>query len=216
MEKPYRNIVYLFVGILIVSFLGFNKTYFGLFPRFEGTTFVVHFHVFTIMSWFALLIAQPLLIRSKHLALHKKLGQFSYLLVILIVFGFGLIMNQGQLKHKDTGLFAATLFDGVLFILFYGLGIFYRKNTAYHARFMILSALPFINPSIGRLISPAVSLPIELGIILTLLLIERYNQKRYKPYWIGLGSFFIALGFIVYISLINPDVIEFMWQLIWG
>ncbi len=216
MEKPHRKIAFLFIGILITSFLGFYKTYFGLFPHFTGTSLVVHFHVATILMWFGLLITQPILIWKQKMALHRKLGRFSYLLAFLIVLGFGMVMNHGQLKHKDTGLFGATIFDGLLFILFYGLAIFYKKNSAYHSRFMILSALPFINPGLGRFIGPAVSLPVELLIILTLLVLEYFNQKKYKPYWIGLGAFFGALAFIVYISMLNPAIIEWGWQLIWG
>ena len=216
MEKPHRKIAFLFVGILITSFLGFYKTYFGLFPGFEGTNIVVHFHVATILLWFTLLIVQPMLIWKQKMALHRKLGRFSYLLAFLIVLGFGLVMNHGQLKHKDTGLFGATIFDGLLFILFYGLAIFYKKNSAYHSRFMILSALPFINPGLGRFIGPEISLPVELLIILSLLVLEYFNQKKYKPYWIGLGAFFGALAFIVYISMLNPAVIEWAWQMIWG
>lgn len=216
MEKSHRKIAFLFVGILITSFLGFYKTYFSLFPEFAGTTIVVHFHVVTILLWFGLLIIQPILIWKQKMALHRKLGRFSYLLAFLIVLGFGLVMNHGQLKHKDTGLFGATIFDGMLFILFYGLAIFYKKNPAYHSRFMILSALPFINPGLGRFIGPEVSLPVELLIILTLLVLEYFNQKKYKPYLIGLGAFFGALAFIVYISMLNPSVIEWAWQMIWG
>ncbi len=216
MEKPHRKVAFLFVGILITSFLGFYKTYFGLFPEFVGTSIVVHFHVVTILLWFGLLIVQPILIWKQKMALHRKLGRFSYLLALLIVLGFGLVMNHGQLKHKDTGLFGATIFDGLLFISFYGLAIFYKKNPAYHSRFMILSALPFINPGLGRFIGPEFSLPIELLLILTLLVLEYFNQKKYKPYWIGLGAFFGALAFIVYISMLNPAVIEWIWQMIWG
>lgn len=216
MEKPHRKIAFLFVGILITSFLGFYKTYFSLFPEFAGTSIVVHFHVVTILLWFGLLIVQPILIWKQKMALHRKLGRFSYLLALLIVLGFGLVMNHGQLKHKDTGLFGATIFDGLLFILFYGLAIFYKKNPAYHSRFMILSALPFINPGLGRFIGPEASLPVELLIILTLLVLEYFNQKKYKPYWIGLGAFFGVLAFIVYISMLNPSVIEWAWQMIWG
>lgn len=216
MEKLHRRILWLFMGILVFSFLGFYKTYFGLFPQFEGTNWVVHFHVATILSWFGMLIIQPVLIWKRKLVLHRQLGHFSYLLAFLIVIGFGMVTNHGQLKHKDVGLFGATLFDGCLFVLFYGLAILYKKNPAYHSRFMILSALPFINPGLGRFIGPEVSLPVELLCILTLLFLERFNQKMYKPYWIGLGAFFGTLGIVIYISMVNPQIIEWGWQLIWG
>ncbi|MEO5906713.1 MAG: hypothetical protein ABIQ11_08305 [Saprospiraceae bacterium] len=216
MEKSYKTISSIFAFILILSFFGFHKTYFGLFPEFRGTSFVVHFHVATVILWFAMLIVQPMLIRWRKTNVHKLVGKFSYFLAFLIVFGFSLILNEGQLKHKDAGLVGATMFDGLLFILFYTLGIYYRKNTAYHARFMVLSALPFLNPGLGRLIHPGISVMLELSIILMLLVIEYFNQKRYKPYVIGLASFFIMLGLIMYISQINPQIIETLWIYIWG
>lgn len=216
MEKLHRNILWLFAGILLVSFLGFYKTYFGLFPQFAGTVMVVHFHVATILIWFGLLFIQPILIWRRNYALHKALGKFSYFLALLIVIGFGLVMNYGQLRHKDVGLVGATLFDGLMFVLFYSLGLFYRKKTAYHSRFMILSALPFINPGLGRFIGPEISLPVELLCIIALLVLERFHQKIYKPYWIGLGAFFGMLGVIIYLSVINPQILENAWQLIWG
>lgn len=216
MEKSYRRIIYLFIGIIIISFLGFYKTYFGFFPQFKGVNWVVHFHVLVIISWFALLIIQPILIRQQRVALHKRLGRLSYVIAPLIVISFVLMTNYGQLKHKDTGLFGATLFDGTFFLILYMLAIVYKKNTAFHARFMILSAIPFINPGLGRLISPAVSVPVQFLIIITLLIIEYFYNKKYKPYLIALGTYIALMGFIVYISVISPVILENCWQLIWG
>ncbi|MBL7791094.1 MAG: hypothetical protein JNK77_02130 [Saprospiraceae bacterium] len=216
MEKYFRLIIVIVLGLIVISFLGFKKTYFGLFPHFEGTTWIVHFHVFTILCWFAMLIAQASLAKSGRIGIHRKIGRLSYLLAPLIVIGFALIANQAQLKHKAPDLFGATLFDASLFILFYSLAIINRKNTAFHARYMILSALPFINPSLGRFISPAVSLPVEFLIILTLLLTAYFNKRPYRPYLVAMGSLVLLLGIIIYISMIKPAIIESVWLAIWG
>ena len=216
MERNYRTILWVTVSLLTISFLGFYKTYFGFFPRFEGTSWVVHFHVFTILSWFAMLLAQGWLAKNGRIEQHRKIGRLSYLLAPLILIGFVLITNHGQLKNKDAGLLGATIFDGGMFVLFYVLAIINRRNTAYHARYMILTAIPFINPGLGRFISPAISLPVELVLILALLLTSYFQKKPYKPYLVGMGSFFLLLGFIVYISLINPIIIENIWNAIWG
>lgn len=216
MERHYRTILWVTISLLVISFLGFHKTYFGFFPRFEGTNWVVHFHVFTILSWFAMLVAQGWLAKNGRIELHRSVGRLSYLLAPLILIGFALITNHGQLKNKDVGLLGATIFDGGMFVLFYVLAVITRKNTAYHARYMILTAIPFINPGLGRFISPMVSLPVELALILTLFLSAYFQKNTYKPYMVGLGSFFLLLGFIVYISFVNPIIIETMWNAIWG
>jgi len=216
MKRHYQTIFWLIISLLILSFLGFNKTYFVFFPQFEDTNWVVHFHVLTILCWFGMMVAQAWLAKNGRIEQHRKIGRLSYLLAPLILIGFVLITNHGQLKNKDAGLLGATIFDGGLFVIFYVLAIINRKNTAYHARYMILTALPFINPGLGRFISPAVSLPVELVLILVLLLSAYFQKKPYKPYLVGLGSFFLLLGFIIYISLINPILIENMWNAIWG
>ena len=203
-------------GLLFTSFLGFYHTYFGLFPGFDETSRAVHFHVATILCWFAMLLAQASLAIKGRIELHRKIGRLSYLLAPLIVLGFALVTNHGQLKHKSPDLLGATLFDGSMFLLFYILAIINRKNTDYHAPYMILSALPFINPGLGRLIAPEVSLPVEFLLILSFLLVARYKKKPYRPYLVGLGSMVLLLGIILYISLIDPAIIESMWMTIWG
>ncbi|MBK6623338.1 MAG: hypothetical protein IPG32_21665 [Saprospirales bacterium] len=77
MEKHYRAIIGLVFILLIFSFLGFYKTYFGLFPGFRGTNWAVHFHVFTILCWFGGLVAQGGLRKSGRIELHRKIGRLS-------------------------------------------------------------------------------------------------------------------------------------------
>ncbi len=216
MENYARTIAWILAGLLFVSLAGFNKSYFGLFPNFTGTSWVVHFHVFTIFCWWGLLLAQATLAKQQRFDLHRRVGRLSYILVPLIVVGFVGVTNFGQLRHKSPELLGATLFDASLFLIFYILAIANRKNTAYHARFMILSALPFINPGLGRFISPALSVPLEFLLILAFFLNARFKKEPYQPYLVGLFSFVLMLGLIVYISMINPAILESVWMGIWG
>lgn len=216
MKGHYKIILWGITFLLIISFLGFYKTYFRFFPHFENTHWAVHFHLLTIFCWFAMLVAQAWLAKSGRIDLHRKVGRLSYLLAPILVIGFLLVTNYGQLRHKEPGLLGATIFDGGLFVLFYVLALVNRHNTAYHARYMILSMLPFINPGLGRFIAPEVSLPVELIIILSLLLTAYFQKKAYRPYLVGLGSFFLFLGFILYISFANPTIIEMLWNAFWG
>jgi hypothetical protein len=163
-----------------------------------------------------MLVAQGWLAKSGRIEQHRSVGRLSYFLAPIIVVGFILVTNVGQLKHKDTGLFGATFFDGGLFVVLYILGIINRKNTDFHSRYMILTALPFINPGLGRFIGPEVSLPVEFLLIIAFLVTAYVKKKPYKPYLVGLGAFFLLLGFVVYISLIDPTIIESIWIAFWG
>lgn len=216
MARFYRIIALLVACLLAFSYLGFYKTYFGRFPGFHDTPWVVHFHVLTVLCWFALLFTQAFLAKSGRLAQHRALGRLSYPLAALIIAGFVLVTNYGQMRHKAPDLFGAALFDGSLFLLFYVLAIINRKNTATHAQYMILSALPFINPGLGRFVSPAVSLPVEFLIMLALFLTAYLKKRPYRPYLVGMVCVLALLGGIVYISVIDPLIIESMWKIVWG
>jgi len=204
MERAYRNVSYLFVLILAFVFLGFFKTYFGLFPRFHGLPTAAHFHALGFLLWIAMLIVQPLLIRYNQLPLHRALGKFSYFLVPYIVLAtFGMMRQAYHLKGQSwliaalpPGLyFAAT---GLLnFVLFYILAMVYKRNTPYHMRYIIATSLALIQPSLGRLFNDELRLG-PLGAILTTLTVYAvliglivYDKSKfgkvYPPYWVTLA-----------------------------
>ncbi len=216
MDKLWRITTGLVIGLTIFSILGFYKTYFGLFPQFEDTHWFVHVHVTSVLGWLILLSRQAWLAKQGRFSEHRKFGRLSYLLVPIIVVGFILATYQGQIKHKAPELLGATLFDGGLFLLFYTLAMVYRKKSSYHGSYMILSAVPFINPGLGRFISPEVSISVEFLLIISLLSFAYFKKKPYKPYLVALGSFVLLLGCIVYLSLVSPSVFEQIWVVIWG
>ena len=85
MEKAYQNVNYFVLVILAFVIWGFYRTYFGLFPSFTGITTVQHFHGFMMLSWFVMLLVQPLLIRRKKIELHRTVGMLSYILMPLLL-----------------------------------------------------------------------------------------------------------------------------------
>jgi hypothetical protein len=216
MQKQFRTIALLVAGLVVFSFLGFHKTYFHLFPHFRGTAGVVHYHVLTVLCWFAMLVGQAALAARGRLDLHRKIGKASYVLFPLILLGFVLMADYGQTRHKEPALLGATMFDASLFALFYGLAIWNRKNTAYHSRFMVLTALPFINPGLGRFIGPEVSVTVEFLLLVIFLLVAVFKKQVYKPYLAGLVGFVVAMSLVMYVSEINPAIMEGLWDMIWG
>lgn len=200
MEKNYQNIHYLFIGILALIFAGFYKTYFGLFPHFEDLKGIYHFHALMLLSWIAMLIIQPILIREKQIKWHHFLGKLSYLIVPLMLFSIALVVQQQQVKAKNLMNMSFTLSDVSFFILMYALAIWNKKETPKHIRYMIVTVLPFINPAVGRLDSSFPASLIGLSIIIILLVIEYFHQKQYKALVVSLVAylaiylFFMTLG----------------------
>lgn len=204
------------IAMVLLAVAGFFPTYFGRFPRFEGTSASVHFHVATMLAWIGLAIAQPILVRRGRLEWHRRLGKLTYALLPVIALGFGLILRDGQLRHKEPALILATAFDASMFFFLVGMGIFYRKRRAYHAAFMMLTLVPFLNPTVGRLISPAVSVPLELVVLLSLLVYARVRRRETRPFSIALAAFACALAGLVVVMVGMPTAPDALWALLFA
>lgn len=201
MEKEYKNIGYVFLLFIPLTFLGFYKTYFVLSTEFKGTVDIyTHLHAFFASIWIVLLIAQPLLIRYKNYKLHRFLGKISYFIFI------GLILSFIPQMIKEYGKNLIPLnagFDILLLLLFYILAIKHKKNIAVHMRYMIAIALIFIGPTLGRIIFillelenlGALHIPYLMvnGVLLSLIYFDKKNNRNYKPYVVALIAFIVYL-----------------------
>ena len=86
MERAYRHAGYFLLAFLPVFIAGFWIPYFSEIPHFDATiTPAVHVHAILLFSWLALLIFQPFAIRYRAVALHRRLGEASVVLMALIV-----------------------------------------------------------------------------------------------------------------------------------
>jgi hypothetical protein len=212
MENVYKRSSYLFMAVLLMAFVGFYRTYFGLFPRFEGITAALHVHALTLLLWMGILIAQPFLIRGQKLELHRLIGKLSYVVMPLVVVSTGWIMRLVFIRNTPVAPGAVDaqmigLADLTFFITFYLLALYYRSKTSYHARYMALTVLPFMNPSLGRLGIPG---PILALLILGgLLIYERFNSRIYRPYLIGLSAYLTI--YLFFLVVINVD----QWKAFW-
>ena len=130
MEKAYKNLGYVLLLLIPLTGIAFYKTYFNQFPGFafeENITPYIHLHAFIASVWIAMLIAQPLLIRNKKMAWHRKIGRLSYVVFPLLLLSF--LPQMIRLAHSEHPEFLFfPLGDSVLLVLFYALAIYYRKN----------------------------------------------------------------------------------------
>ncbi len=201
MEKEYRNVGFIFLLFIPLTFLGFYKTYFVLSPEFTGTVDIyTHIHALAASIWITLLITQPLLIRYKNFKLHRFFGKVSYLIFFALILSF----IPQMIKEYGKNLFPLNAsFDIALLLLFYALAINYKRKVAIHMRYMIAIALIFIGPTLGRIIFFLLELEnlgslhipylIVIGILLCLIFWDKKNNRKYKPYVIALISFAIYL-----------------------
>lgn len=216
MERPSRGILLLVIALVPLSYLGFRASYWDRFPAFLGVAWEVHVHLVTVVCWLAMLVAQARLATTGRIARHTRIGRLSYLLAPLIVLGFVLVTNYGQLRHRQPDLLGAALFDGGAFVAFYALAIWHRRTTAYHSRYMMLTAVPFINPTLGRAVAPEVSTTAEFLLVVALLIAARVRRTAWQPYLVALLVMLGLTAIIVYVSVVEPTIIEGIWHAIWG
>lgn len=209
MERAYKNIGYVFLLFIPLTFLGFYKTYYILSPEFEGTVDMsTHIHATMASLWITLLIVQPFLIRYKQFKLHKMLGKVSYLVFSALILSF----IPQMIKEYGKGLLPLNAgFDILLLLLFFILAVKNKNKVALHMRYMIAIALIFVGPTVGRILIFFLDLPhlgafqlpylLVISILLGLIFWDRKNKRDYQPYLVALAAFSVYL-----IALYTVDV----------
>lgn len=194
-----HNIVFLFIGILLCSIIGFHQTYTINFPQFTGFRWEQHFHGTMLMSWFALLITQPLLIRYKKYSIHRNIGKVGYLLAPSVCYSIFLVTRMVYFREiairPETSVLGQLSLDiPTIFIfgLFFALAMINRKDSAVHMRYMIATSLLMIGPGLGRalIIFGGLPFPISVQIVyyiseilaIALLLNDIRKGNNFKPF----------------------------------
>ena len=159
--------------MVITALLGFWPTYYG--PLIAGTLEaqcvdprlaykqcfsrpIVHFHGIVFMGWIALFTAQAFLASRGQIALHRKVGKVGIAYGILVVInGFITTFNElangiaeGQTEAALSGLIAPFT-NVVVFAIFFGAAITYRRQTEIHKRFMLLATVMLLIAAVLRM-----------------------------------------------------------------
>lgn len=153
---------FLLVGVLfpMIVAVGFSRNYY-LRPFFDlGPLYsdLVRFHGVVMTAWVLLFAVQAWLISSKRVKLHMKLGWAGVGLAILVLVT-GYLVSIGAVAHQtadDRGGIPPLVFlvvpitDLVLFVVYFGLAIVWRKHPAEHKRLMLLGSANFLPPAAAR------------------------------------------------------------------
>lgn len=199
-RKFYSNAYLWMIAVFVITIIGFIP---GYFTRLGETDISHHIHGISATLWLIVVIVQPALYRFNNLKLHRKLGWFSVVLALGVVMG-GLLMMKLMMQNKgsygvDDIEYYVGVFDAAMllpFILFFILGIIFRKNIQLHARYMICTAIfPLVAPTSRLLIHVGItswegfmtgSLIINEVIFIALIIDDKINGKFRLPYLIAL------------------------------
>ena len=194
MEKNYKNLGFILMLLLPLTFLGFYKSYLIQFPDFEDKfDFYFHLHALIAFIWILMFGIQPLLIRYNRYDIHRLIGKLSYFFFTILLLSLLALIWKKYERGDDL---MVSVFNFILLVIFYSLAILKKKNPAIHMRYMIALALVFISPILGRVLIHwfqitfiqhvhIVFTSINL-LLVSLIIIDKSNQRPYKPYLLAL------------------------------
>lgn len=151
------------VGVIAV-FVGFAPSYFLAGFLFAPLpSLLVHVHALVFLTWVALFVAQISFVATDRVKLHMRLGLFGISLAALMV-PLGVLTASAriarQLAHlgqpgQDSladvlDLYAAPLFEIVVFVIFVALGAANRSRPAVHKRLMLFAMLTLLEAPLDR------------------------------------------------------------------
>ena len=180
-----------------------------------GMPWLVHFHAWVMMSWIGLYLAQNALIFAGNVALHRRLGWLSVILIPAVVVMAVLITRFSMQTTGGPPFFDQNqfLFSNPLQLLgVAGLAswaVIARKNTGWHRRLMFCAFAMLTGPGVGRLLPAPYFIPYAwyataiLPAVLFPLIGILADQRRYgavHPAWLwGIGT---VLGLQVIADLV--------------
>ncbi len=144
-------------SLLALAPLAFWRGYVSRLPA--GPDSFAHLHAILATAWLLLLIAQPLLIRRRKLALHRWVGRISWVLAPSFV-AVAVLLAHHRFAQMDDTVFSKAAYAlylplsmTALFAASYVFALVCQRDTRLHARFMICTALTAIDPIISRVLA---------------------------------------------------------------
>jgi hypothetical protein len=150
----FRRAGYAFIVVFALALLAFWKSYVTR-PSSFGDPYT-HVHAALMVAWFAILIAQPFLIRREHRAAHRLLGRISFALVPLLAASI-LLLAHARIRAigplgADARFFFLPFGMTVLLVVPWALAVKHRRTVALHARYMICTVFAVVDPVLGRIL----------------------------------------------------------------
>ena len=212
-QAIHRNSVFWFAALIGFALWGFWATYFTA----DSLLTMDHIHGIAMFAWCLLLVLQAWLIRAGERSIHRLTGQLSYLLMPLIALSTLLLahdkLNMRGLEAIGPLLFGLQLFLLIQFLVIYGLAIANRRTPDVHARYMVGTVFPMLDPIFNRILSIPLAvyfpaLPDQAifitfgGILLILSVLAWIDRKAGYPRPVFL--YMLGIVFVTQLAILAP------------
>jgi hypothetical protein len=151
--------------LLLLVVLGFSQTfYLRAFFEVRPIAWNVWLHGFALTAWFVGLVLQAVLVSSRRLDLHRRIG-WGFAALAIVVAATGVWITLGTVSALAATGFSAdaiqTLAPRVAwgnyaaaftFALLVGAAVVWRRNAQTHKRLMLLASIAIMSPALARLL----------------------------------------------------------------
>lgn len=142
---------------IIIAVVGFGQSLHAIYHQKITLNWIVHVHGALLTIWLLLFFTQALLAAMGNLKFHRRLGQFSVVLGVLVWISMGIVIFRAHIGFPlqaniswDNVLFLSSIMN--LFGLFFVWGILQRKNAAVHKRLLFLATLVLVSAGFNRVL----------------------------------------------------------------
>ena len=208
------------IAIAVIVVVGFARTYY-LKPLFATPILplAIHIHGALFTAWVLLFVAQTSLVVADRTDLHRQLGVVGALLALsMIVSGAALAIESARLGRPALGALAGAsplfvlvipLGSVVVFTIFVGLGLYYRRRPAAHKRLMLLATIALLPPPLARIrilaaVGPQAFFGITVLFVVVLAAYDVSTQRRLQAVSLW-GGLCLALSFPGRIAIGHTD-----------
>lgn len=148
------------VGFPLLVLIGYFKSYYfrAFFDVPAPANSLVHIHGVIMTVWVVYFAAQIVLIRSKNVRLHMTFGIAGVVLgVLIIITGLAVAYDSHVVRLtappgvNPHGFFLFGVFDMILFALFVGSAVYFRKRSAEHKTLMLMTVFVFLPAALARI-----------------------------------------------------------------
>jgi hypothetical protein len=146
------------IAIAAAVFVGFAPTYY-LRSRFQTTPLPLYLRVHGLVftAWIGLFTAQTVLVATRRIDVHRRLGWAGAVLSVLMAvaaIAAGILSGRRDVAagHEDAALtFLTTPFLAVLvFLILVGAAVYSRRRAEAHKRLMLLATLSILDAAVAR------------------------------------------------------------------
>ncbi|HET7778580.1 MAG TPA: hypothetical protein VFL07_08510 [Rudaea sp.] len=192
--------------IVLVAFGGFARTYY-LKLAFDtpALTTLVHAHALVMTAWVLLFVTQTRLVAAQRTDLHRRLGVFGVLLLVLIVaIGVETAIASARRGLTPTDMpplmfLVIPLGTVVVFAVLAGAAVLYRRRSDIHKRLMLLATLTILTPAIARIpwepfraMGPPLFLAVTDTCVLAFVAYDTWKNRRLHPALLWGTLFFLV------------------------